>query len=72
MPETLTASEIVRALGWSCRPTDIVNLFYRRVIRDETAPVVNRQRHIPVALISLIRSKLIAAGKLTSDAKNWS
>jgi hypothetical protein len=57
-----TVSEVARKLGVT--PRDVSDLFYKRIIADDTAPIMAGRRMIPDDLIWLIESKLQAMGKL--------
>jgi hypothetical protein len=62
-----SVSELIRAKGWAISPRDITELFYKRILTDDTAPIVGGRRMIPDAAVWLIESKLRAMGKLPKD-----
>lgn len=63
----LTVSDAARKLGVS--PRDVSDLFYRRIIPDDSAPIVDGRRAIPDDLMWLIESKLQGMGKLRRKIK---
>jgi hypothetical protein len=58
----VTVSEAARKIG--ATPKDVSDLFYRRIIPDDAAPVIGGRRMIPLDLLWLVEAKLIAPGKL--------
>jgi hypothetical protein len=57
----LSVSEAARTLG--ANPRDISDLFYRRQLRDDLAPIVGGRRLIPVEYLDLIRMALRRNGR---------
>ena len=54
-------SEIARSIG--CRPREISDLFYARLLPDEKCPIVSGRRFIPAALLPQIRRLLSERAK---------
>jgi hypothetical protein len=57
----VNVSEAARELG--ARPQDISELFYKRRLRDDLAPIVGGRRLIDRTLLPVIRMQLKRAGK---------
>ena len=57
----LSVSDAARRLNAS--PKDISDLFYRRQLRDDLAPIVGGRRLIPEELLEPIRMALKRAGR---------
>jgi hypothetical protein len=56
MREHLTVSEAARRLG--CRPRDISDALYHRVIPDEACPLIGGRRLIPTDVLPRVRAVL--------------
>ncbi len=61
MSSHVNVSEAARELG--ARPKDISELFYKRQLRDDLAPIIGGRRMIDRALLDVIRMALKRAGK---------
>ncbi|MBU0717387.1 MAG: hypothetical protein KJ749_03990 [Planctomycetes bacterium] len=59
--ESMSVSEAARRLG--AHPKDISDLFYRRELRDDIAPIVGTQRVIPEKYLPTIRAVLERHGR---------
>ena len=57
----LSVSDAARRLG--ANPRDITDLFYRRQLRDDIAPIIAGRRLIPVGYLDLIRMELVRSGR---------
>jgi len=58
----LTVSDAARELG--AKPRDISDLFYKRLLRDDLAPIISGRRVIQRPLLNVIAMELRRAGKL--------
>jgi hypothetical protein len=56
MKKFLYVSELARR--WHCRPRDISDLFYQRIVSDERCPVVGGRRLIPADMVPEIEAAL--------------
>ena len=56
MEQWFFVSEAARRVG--CRPRDISDLFYNRLIPDDACPIVGGRRLIPPALLPRIKTIL--------------
>jgi hypothetical protein len=56
VPEQLTVSDVARQLG--CRPRDVSDLFYARLVSEERCPVVGGRRLIPADLVPAVAKAL--------------
>ena len=61
----LTVSEVARRYG--CRPRDISDLFYLRLLDDQVAPIVGNRRIIPVDYLPVVERVLRERGLLPSE-----
>ncbi len=61
----MTVSEAARKIG--ANPKDISDLFYRRLLRDDAAPIVGGRRLIPDDYLDIVRSALKQAGRAVRD-----
>jgi hypothetical protein len=59
--EHISVSEAARQIG--ATPRDISDLFYRRMLRDDLAPIVSGRRMIPREYLETIRDALRRAGR---------
>jgi hypothetical protein len=66
MEQHITVSEAARRLG-AC-PRDISDLFYKRALRDDLAPIVAGRRMIPPDYVETIRAALRRAGRPVGKA----
>jgi hypothetical protein len=57
----MTVSDAARRLD--ANPRDISDLFYRRQLRDDLAPIVGGRRMIPEEMLEVIRLALKRNGK---------
>jgi hypothetical protein len=62
MSELLTVSDAARELV--VKPRDISDLFYKRALREDIAPIVGGRRLIPRAYLDVVAMELRRAGKL--------
>jgi hypothetical protein len=62
MRELLSTSDVARLLG--CRPRDISDAFYARILDEGRILIVGGRRAIPADYVPEIRAKLVEAGKL--------
>ena len=60
-----SVSEVARRLN--CRPRDISDAFYLRLLDDAVCPVVSGRRIIPAEYIEIIRQVLAENGKIQSE-----
>jgi hypothetical protein len=65
MSTLLHVSEVARRLH--CRPRDISDLFYQRLLSDERCPVVGGRRLIPFEFVPVIQEVLNR--RLRSDTR---
>lgn len=66
MPSYETASSLARKVG--CRPRDISDLFYCRILDESRCPVVQGRRLIPPDYIPVVEQALRERGKLPAEA----
>jgi hypothetical protein len=59
--DKLFVSDAARRLG--ANPKDITDLFYRRVLRDDLAPIIGGRRIIPEEMLPVIHMALKRAGR---------
>ena len=59
---TLSTLEVARRLG--CSPVDVTQVFYRRQLPDNLAPIERGRRQIPEEALPQIKEALAAAVKL--------
>jgi hypothetical protein len=64
--EHITVSEAARQIGAS--PRDISDLFYKRALRDDLAPIISGRRMIPTTYVDTIRAALRRAGRPVGKA----
>jgi hypothetical protein len=67
MNDVLSVGEVARELG--VKPADVSNLFYRRVLPDESAPIVAGRRMISADQVDNVRAALRRAGKIPATTK---
>ena len=66
MAEFISVSDLARKLN--CRPRDISDAFYDRVLNDSACPVVGRRRLIPMDYVPTIRKVLRSRGALKCES----
>lgn len=66
MPDFCSVTDVAREIG--CRPRDISDLFYARVLDDERCPIVSNRRVIPRDYLPEIRRALSQRQKATPEA----
>ena len=62
------ARELSRQTGVTIPPHVITNLFYKRLLDDETSPIVGRMRLIPDSYIPIIEKVLRDRGFIPTEA----
>ncbi len=65
-PPHLNVSEAARRIG--ANPRDISDLFYKRELRDDIAPIIAGRRMIPADYLDTIRAALRRAGRPVGKA----
>ncbi|MDP1797624.1 MAG: hypothetical protein Q8K78_09090 [Planctomycetaceae bacterium] len=66
MPSYETASSLARRYG--CKPRDISDLFYGRILDESRCPVIQGRRLIPPDYIPVVEQVLRERGKLAMEA----
>lgn len=68
MPVLYSVSDVAKQLG--CRPRDISDGFYSRLLDEAQVLVVASRRLIPAEYVPEIRAKLAKAGKLKATGES--
>ena len=62
----LSVSEVAQELG--CRPRDVSDAFYNRILDNERIIIVAGRRAIPLEYLPEIRQRLTERGKVSAEA----